>query len=88
MPARTSKNLGFASVLQKSGGPPPAPYKTSASPRFWLYFRLEIKKNSIRTTARMLDALAYVIWLQNHVTYVEYLNLRVAALWHPFFTKK
>ena len=36
----TSKNLGFASVLQKSGGPPPAPYKTSASPRFWAYFRL------------------------------------------------
>ena len=50
-----------ASVLQKSDGPSPDPYKTSASPRFWAYFRLEIKKNSIRPTARILDALAYVI---------------------------
>ena len=61
MPTPTSKNLGFASVLQKSGGPPPVPYKTSASPRFWAYFRLEIKKNSIQPTARMFDALVYVM---------------------------
>ena len=57
MPAPTSKNLSFASVLQKSGGPPPDPYKT----RFWAYFRLENKKNSIRPTARMFDALTYVV---------------------------
>ena len=61
MPAPTSKNLRFASVLQKSDGPTPLSYKTSASARFWAYFRLEIKKNNIRPTARVLDALTYVI---------------------------
>ena len=42
---------------------PHVPYKTEAKPRFWVYFRPEIKRNSIRPTARMLDALAYVIWM-------------------------
>ena len=58
--------LGFAKV----GRTFPAPYKTSASPRFWAYFRLEIKKNSIQPTARMFDALAYVI----NITYARKSN--------------
>ena len=72
MPAPTSKNLGFASVLQKSGGPPPAPYKTSASPRFWAYFRLEIKKNSILFVIGFFLSIAFGNCLKNYSIFVNH----------------